>query len=146
MTVFAGVAECKELPRSPMRQGGFEQVGPAAEWYRKQRREYARIVQEMELASEQSRRVVGSNWYLYLHHRASTGQRWLQWRSFGQKHVHLTWDRIRDGVVLLPQVQRDWFINANERMEVLNAREGVARRALTLAERILEGGRHEAEI
>lgn len=118
-------------------RGGGVFQGPASEWLGKQRREYSRVVQDMELMAEQSRRVTGASWYLYLHHRKSTGQKWLQWRSFGLKHVHMTWDRIQPTVETLPKIQRDWFINANERMEVLNAREVVARKAIAMAEAIL---------
>lgn len=132
------VSDVAELgwPRLPMRQGSFEE-GPAAEWLRKSSRDYERVLQEMNLVSEQSRRMNGNAWYLFLHYRKATGQRFLQWRSFGTPHVHMTWDRITPVVQTLGEAQRKWFEDANERAEVLNAREQVARRAVQMAQGIV---------
>jgi hypothetical protein len=109
------------------------------EWLSRLHRDYAKLVSEMELLSTQSRDVAGNAWYVYLHHRKSTDQYFLMWRSFGVKHVHLRWENLQSMLQRMTAVERFWYEQINEAILLLNAKEKAARTALKLAKGLLEG-------
>ena len=53
----------------------------ADEWLARLQRDYRKIVFEMRELSEHSKSAAGNAWYVYLHHRRSTGQRFLMWKQ-----------------------------------------------------------------
>ena len=120
-----------ELDKRPFKGKGVD------EWLARLSREYLKIVSEMEILSEQSRRASGNNWYVYLHHRKSTDQRFLMWRSFGVKHVHLTWDRIQPVLSRMGESERQWYVEMNDLIKLLNAKEVVTRKALRMAQELV---------
>lgn len=107
-------------------------------WLARLNRDYQKIVSEMESLSDQSRSVAGSAWYVYLHHRRATNQRFLMWRSFGVKHVHLTWNKIQPLLGRMSKTQRDGVEEVNEAVRLLNAKEVATRKAIRMAMELIE--------
>jgi len=105
----------------------------ADEWLARLNRDYRKIVSGMEALSEQSRGEAGNAWYVYLHHRRSTDQRFLMWRSFGVKHIHLAWVRIQPMLDRMSTAQREWYVEMNVRVKLLNAKEVATRKAMRMA-------------
>jgi hypothetical protein len=120
-----------EFDKRPFKGKGVD------EWLARLNREYVKIVSEMEILSEQSRRAPGNNWYVYLHHRRPTDQRFLMWRSFGVKHVHLTWDRIQPMLSRMEEPERQRYAEMNDLVKLLNAKEVVTRKALRMARELV---------
>ena len=108
----------------------------ADEWLARLHRDYRKVVFEMEELSEHSKGAAGNAWYVYLHHRKSTGQRFLMWRSFGVKHFHLTWDSIQPTLGRMTRSQQDWFEEVNAAVRFLNAKEAVTRKAIRMAQEL----------
>ncbi|KAB2319007.1 hypothetical protein F8A86_11680 [Betaproteobacteria bacterium SCN1] len=111
----------------------------AVEWLSRSRKALERVLFDMEILAEESRRVSGSPWYLYLHYRRDTGQRFLMWRSYGLNHVHLRWEQMQGVLQRMTPDQRNWYVETNEKARLLNAKEKAARTALNLANGLLEG-------
>lgn len=112
----------------------------AVEWQSKNQKALERVLYDMEILAEASRRVSGSPWYLYLHYRRATGQHFLMWRGYGRKHVHLRWEQMQGVLQRMTREQYAWYADANEKARLLNAKEKAARTALNLANGLLEGG------
>lgn len=110
-----------------------------AEWLEKAEREYERIVRDMEELVERSRHVAGSPWYAYMHFRSGTKQRFLMWRSYGVKHVHLRWANMQGLLERMTESQRSGYESMNDEMRLLNAKEKAARYALNLAKGLMDG-------
>jgi hypothetical protein len=110
----------------------------ADEWLAQLTRDYAKVVAEMKRLSDLSRSVAGHPWYVYLHHREATGQYFLMWRSFGLKHVHLTWTSILPLLRRMGSEQVEWFEDMNEAMRFLNAQEKATRKAMRIARELVE--------
>ena len=121
-----------ELDKRPFKGKGVD------EWLARSEREYRKVVLEMESLSKMSRKQSSSAWYVYLHHRKVTGQQFLMWRSFGVKHIHLTWDRIEPAVRRMKQDQCGWYEEMNDQVRLLNAKEVATRKAMKLAQELME--------
>jgi hypothetical protein len=60
------------------------------------------------------------------------------WRSFGLKHVHLTWTSILPLLRRMGSEQVEWFEDMNEAMRLLNAQEKATRKAMRIARELVE--------
>lgn len=109
----------------------------ADEWLDRLDRDYQKVVSAMAELSSHSKNAAGNAWYVYLHHRKSTGQRFLMWRSFGVKHVHLSWDSLQPMLARMTQAQREWYEEVNESVRLLNAQEAATRKAIRLARELV---------
>ncbi|MBN8762405.1 MAG: hypothetical protein J0I63_03570 [Thiobacillus sp.] len=58
------------------------------------------------------------------------------WRSFGVKHVHLTWGSIQPALGRMTRSQQDWFEEVNAAVRLLNAKEVVTRKAIRMAQEL----------
>lgn len=109
------------------------------EWQHRNARALERVVRDMEAVAQESKRMPGSQWYLYLHSRKDTGQRFLMWRSYGaRKHVHVSWDRMKAMLERMDASAREHYEEVNLMAQLLNAKEKAARTALNLANALLE--------
>lgn len=75
-------------------KGGSEGMSQwVLEWQSRNARALDRVIRDMEAVAQESKKMPGNQWYLYLHYRKDTGQYFLMWRSYGaRKHVHVSWD------------------------------------------------------
>ena len=123
-----------ELDKRPFKGKG------AAEWFSKAKRDYLKITAEMVYLCEESKRLIGSSWYVYLHYRQQTSQQFLMWRSYSMTdkgHVHLKWDKVEPHLDSVSAARAKWYREANDRMRLLNAQEQAARNAFKLAQALL---------
>lgn len=124
-----------DLSTSERDKRAFKGKG-AFEWLAQEDREYKKILAEMEVLSNVSRKAPGNSWYLFLHSRKDSGQHFLMWRSFGHVHAHLPWGKIVPMLSGLHESQRNWFIEANDLSMLLNAKERAVRHAIKLAKEL----------
>lgn len=111
----------------------------ARDWHASSLRQYEKILKEMRQVSENSKFSGGRNYYAMLHHRPDTGQYFLRWRSFGEKHIHLSWEQIKPAVDSMSNYLQDYYCDLNDYMELLNAQERAARSAINMASKLCEG-------
>lgn len=113
----------------------------AGGWLALSQKALDRVLNDMEILAEETRRVSGSPWYLYRHYRRDTGQHFLMWRSYGAKqHIHLRWEQMQSVLKRMNKEQREWYREANDAAKLLNAREKAARTAVNLADGLLKEG------
>jgi len=110
------------------------------EWQSRNARALDRVVRDMEAVAQESKKMPGNQWYLYLPYRKDTGQYFLMWRSYGaRKHVHVSWDRMQGMLERMDESVRTHYAEVNLMAQLLNAKEKAARTALNLANGLLEG-------
>lgn len=128
------------LSTSAMDKRPFKGKGVSA-WLTRNQRVLEKVIFDMEILADESRRVSGSPWYLYLHHRKDTGQKFLMWRSYGvHQHVHLRWEKLQGQLQRMSAEQREWYAEMNDQARLLNAMEKATRTAINLANGLLKGG------
>jgi hypothetical protein len=96
-----------------------------------------RIFDDMKTLARMSKEVGGYSFYLALHHRRSSGQFSLRWRS-RESHRHLPWDDMQHLFATQLPVLRDWYKDVQERVATLNRDEQVARGDLHWAKKRAE--------
>jgi hypothetical protein len=96
-----------------------------------------RVFDAMKVLAQMSKEVGSYSFYLTLHHRRSSGQFSLRWRSRAS-HRHLPWDDMQDLFAAQLPVLRDWYENVQERVATLNREEQVARGDLHWAKKRAE--------
>lgn len=110
----------------------------AQNWHASSLRQYQKVLKEMRQFSEDSKLSGGRNYYVMLNHRPDTGQYFLRWRSYGEKHIHLSWEQIKPAVDSMSDYLRSYYYEANLYIDLLNAQERAARTALNMAVKLCE--------
>lgn len=105
----------------------------AQDWRTSVERQYEKIVKEMKQISENSKQSVGMNYYIMLNYKKQTDQHFLRWRSYGNRHIHLTWEQIEPLVLRMGDNYRNYYLDANKQINFINAKEVAARCAIRLA-------------
>ncbi len=116
----------------------------AVEWLSRLRRDYELVIDEMKQLSDDSKKLSSLPWYLFRHQRKDlntqycNGQFYLVWRSYGSKSYTLKWEKVQPYLKNISVEQREWVLEAQEQLLLLNAREMTLRFCINRAEKCSE--------